>query len=70
MFRTQSTAFERPYHAKKSVLILIGPEGDFTLDEINLAQASGFESVNLGNARLRTETAAVVACHITELCNA
>ena len=54
----------------KNVLILIGPEGDFTLDEINLAQASGFESVNLGNTRLRTETAAVVACHITELCNA
>lgn len=55
---------------KKSVLILIGPEGDFTIDEINLAQASDIESVNLGNARLRTETAAVVACHITELCNA
>lgn len=55
---------------KKSVLILIGPEGDFTLDEINLAQASGFESVSLGSARLRTETAAIVACHIIELCNA
>ena len=55
---------------KKSVLILIGPEGDFTMDEINLAQTLGFESVSLGNARLRTETAAVVACHIIELCNA
>ena len=55
---------------KKDVLILIGPEGDFTPDEIKIAQESGFKAVSLGNARLRTETAAIVACHTIELCNA
>lgn len=42
-------------------LILIGPEGDFTPAEIALAQAHGFTPVSLGNTRLRTETAAMVA---------
>lgn len=55
---------------KKDILILIGPEGDFTPDEIKIAQESGFKAVSLGNARLRTETAAIVACHTIELCNA
>jgi 16S rRNA (uracil1498-N3)-methyltransferase len=55
---------------KKDVLILIGPEGDFTSEEIKLAQKFGFKAVSLGNARLRTETAAIVACHTIELCNA
>lgn len=45
------------------VLILIGPEGDFSTKEIALAKASGFLPVMLGSTRLRTETAAVVACH-------
>lgn len=43
------------------VCVLIGPEGDFTQQEIDLAKANGFEMVTLGNARLRTETAALVA---------
>ena len=55
---------------KKDVLILIGPEGDFTPDEIKIAKESGFKAVSLGNARLRTETAAIVACHTIQLCNA
>lgn len=42
-------------------LILIGPEGDFTLDEINSALEAGFKPVMLGETRLRTETAGVVA---------
>jgi 16S rRNA (uracil1498-N3)-methyltransferase len=41
--------------------ILIGPEGDFTDEEINLARISNYEMVNLGDSRLRTETAAMVA---------
>lgn len=45
------------------VLILIGPEGDFSPNEIKTAMASGFKPVSLGNTRLRTETAAIVACH-------
>ena len=47
--------------AKKSV-ILIGPEGDFTADEIQLARQAGFQPVSLGESRLRTETAGIVAC--------
>lgn len=42
--------------------ILIGPEGDFTVDEIDYAFANGYKPVTLGNHRLRTETAALYAC--------
>ncbi len=47
----------------EDVTILIGPEGDFSIKEIDLAIKQGFIPVSLGNTRLRTETAAVVACH-------
>ncbi|MEO5783653.1 MAG: RsmE family RNA methyltransferase, partial [Ginsengibacter sp.] len=43
-------------------LILIGPEGDFTKQEIEMAVANNFIPVSLGNTRLRTETAGMVAC--------
>ncbi len=44
-----------------AVQILIGPEGDFTSNEIDLALQQGYKPVSLGNTRLRTETAGVVA---------
>ncbi|TSA26044.1 MAG: 16S rRNA (uracil(1498)-N(3))-methyltransferase [Bacteroidetes bacterium] len=44
------------------VLILIGPEGDFSDEEVGQAIAAGFTPVSLGSSRLRTETAGVVAC--------
>jgi len=44
-----------------SALVCIGPEGDFTEDEINLAIKNDFKAVSLGNSRLRTETAALAA---------
>jgi 16S rRNA (uracil1498-N3)-methyltransferase len=44
------------------IAILIGPEGDFSQQEVDLAIANGFIPVHLGKSRLRTETAAVVAC--------
>ena len=47
----------------ESVLILIGPEGDFSEKEIKFAIENNFKAVTLGNTRLRTETAAIVACH-------
>lgn len=47
----------------ESVTLLIGPEGDFSEKEIALALENQFIPVSLGNTRLRTETAAVVACH-------
>jgi 16S rRNA (uracil1498-N3)-methyltransferase len=42
--------------------ILIGPEGDFSLDEIEMAKKAGYDFVTLGNNRLRTETAGLYAC--------
>ncbi|MEZ4941430.1 MAG: 16S rRNA (uracil(1498)-N(3))-methyltransferase [Saprospiraceae bacterium] len=47
--------------AASDALVLIGPEGDFTVDEVALAQANGFTPVGLGPTRLRTETAGVLA---------
>ncbi len=51
------------------VLILIGPEGDFTKNEIEQAKAKGFKEISLGNSRLRTETAGIVAVHTVCLIN-
>jgi 16S rRNA (uracil1498-N3)-methyltransferase len=53
----------------KDALILIGPEGDFSPREIQLALESGFLPVSLGKARLRTETAALASCFIVNLLN-
>jgi 16S rRNA (uracil1498-N3)-methyltransferase len=50
-------------------LILIGPEGDFSPAEIAAARRAGFREVSLGTSRLRTETAAMVACHTVALVN-
>ncbi len=52
-----------------SVLVLIGPEGDFSPSEVELAEKNGFTGISLGSSRLRTETAGVVACHIVNLAN-
>lgn len=51
------------------ITILIGPEGDFSLSEIELAKQQGWIPVSLGNSRLRTETAAIAAVHTVELLN-
>lgn len=53
----------------EDALILIGPEGDFSPEEVELAISHGFIPVNLGMSRLRTETAALVACHTLNLIN-
>jgi 16S rRNA (uracil1498-N3)-methyltransferase len=53
----------------EDVLVLIGPEGDFSDTEITLALQNGYREVSLGHSRLRTETAALAACHIVALCN-
>lgn len=45
------------------IIILIGPEGDFSLEEIKAATTQGYTEITLGNSRLRTETAGIVACH-------
>ena len=45
----------------KSACLFIGPEGDFTVEEVEQAEAAGYSSISLGSARLRTETAAIAA---------
>jgi len=45
--------------SRKTVCLFIGPEGDFTVDEVHKAEQAGYRSISLGNARLRTETAAI-----------
>lgn len=63
-----NTSFERSSIADvcmktEDALILIGPEGDFTEEEIRMASVKGFTGVHLGKSRLRTETAGIAACH-------
>ncbi len=56
-------------HPGDDVLVLIGPEGDFSPEEIALARANGFREVTLGQCRLRTETAALAATMFTAFVN-
>lgn len=56
-------------HAGKTAAIAIGPEGDFAPTEVQMAIADGFRPVSLGEARLRTETAALAAVHTFNLTN-
>lgn len=51
-------------------VVMIGPEGDFSDRELEIASQTGFETVSLGNSRLRTETAAFMACSILHTLNA
>lgn len=53
--------------AHSAVTVLIGPEGDFSIDEVQRALACGFESVSLGSSRLRTETAGLMAVTMAHL---
>ncbi|MAY83677.1 MAG: 16S rRNA (uracil(1498)-N(3))-methyltransferase [Flavobacteriales bacterium] len=58
------------HQSNENALILIGPEGDFHPDEISMAEANDFKAISLGESRLRTETAAIAACHTITLINA
>lgn len=57
------------YTPKQNALILIGPEGDFTIEEVKLALENGFKEISLGVSRLRTETAALYACGALNVLN-
>lgn len=59
----------KEYKGGRSVSILIGPEGDFDIDEIKTAIDSGMKPVTLGDNRLRTETAALAACDTIHVLN-
>lgn len=51
----------------RDAIVMIGPEGDFSVDEVRKATEYGFSPVSLGKSRLRTETAALVAVHLMQL---
>jgi len=51
----------------RNQIVCIGPEGDFSETEVHLAETAGFQSISLGNRRLRTETAAIAACIASNL---
>ena len=60
---TDKKSLKEASKPNKNITLLIGPEGDFSEKEITLAIENNFQPVTLGNTRLRTETAAAVACH-------
>lgn len=60
---TDRKSLKNELETAEDTTILIGPEGDFSVKEIQLALAHNYIPVSLGNTRLRTETAAIVACH-------
>ena len=55
--------------ANSTINILIGPEGDFSPNEIKTAMKENWQQISLGESRLRTETAAIAACHTVALIN-
>ena len=65
----EKVALKDAVRSGEDVLVMVGPEGDFSIDEVKLAESKGFKSVTLGKSRLRTETAALVAVHIMNLMN-
>ena len=65
----EKSHFKNQINVGEHVLLLIGPEGDFSPQEVLQAKENGFAETSLGNSRLRTETAGIVACHIVNLVN-
>ncbi len=61
--------FSKEYIANKDTIIFIGPEGDFSSEEILFALDNGYKPISLGDNRLRTETAALAACHTCHIIN-
>lgn len=66
---TKKVELKDSIETQQHYTLLIGPEGDFSTNEINKALDNGYLPVALGNTRLRTETAAIVGCHTFVLAN-
>ena len=66
---TDRKSLKQVLKPEKDITILIGPEGDFSVKEIEMAINNKFIPVTLGETRLRTETAAIVACHSVAFAN-
>ena len=65
----KSVHLKDAYHGGFDAVILIGPEGDFTREEVVLAEQNEFETVSLGKSRLRLETAGIYAATVFNLAN-
>lgn len=66
---TDRKSLKQELKPKQGMTILIGPEGDFSVKEIKMAIETNYIPVTLGETRLRTETAAIVACHSVAFIN-
>ena len=66
--RTDLFALLNNNDCTQDITVLVGPEGDFSFDEVQAAIAQGYQSVSLGTSRLRTETAGLMAVTIAQLC--
>jgi 16S rRNA (uracil1498-N3)-methyltransferase len=64
---TPKPSLKSKINATPNYTVLIGPEGDFSAEEVDLAKKYGYSDVHLGRSRLRTETAGIVACHTINL---
>jgi len=68
-YKKELTHLKNEVKLNQKSTILIGPEGDFSPEEVSMALQHCYEEISLGSSRLRTETAGIVACHITNLIN-
>ncbi len=66
---SEKNSLAKTYQKTKNALILIGPDGDFSEEEVQQAIHRGFTPISLGENRLRTETACVAACHTIHVIN-
>ena len=66
---TTKMSLKSQLRSESEYVILIGPEGDFSVKEIEIALQRQYKPVTLGKTRLRTETAAIVACHSVAFLN-
>ena len=68
-YNEEKTLLSHAYKKGQNATILIGPEGDFSEEEVVMAIKQGFQPISLGESRLRTETAALVACQTIHVVN-
>ena len=68
-YEEDKKSLAKVYTKSSDVIIMIGPEGDFSEEEVRMAIENGFVPVSLGNSRLRTETAGLMACHTIHVLN-
>lgn len=68
-YEGEKPLLKEAFRKGEDALVLIGPEGDFSEEEVKKAIERGFTPISLGQSRLRTETAALVACHTLSLMN-